>query len=135
MPRGVSIYDEARLQGRLWTPALERPAFWLDVADISTMTIATGVSHWRDKSGNGANATQAAAARQPAYSPVAFSGLPGITTDGVDDGLEIVTPLAQGNLNHAVYWVMRVIGAGSGIPYRPLLSVRPSGSQDVGALI
>jgi hypothetical protein len=136
MPRGVSPVDEARLQGRLWTPALVRPAVWLDAADLSTITISTGVSEWRDKSGNGANATQAASAARPAYSPVAFSGLPGITTDGADDRLEIVTTLSQGNLTHAVYWVMRVIGAGSGSDgYRPLIGVRPSAGQDLGALI
>jgi hypothetical protein len=136
MPRGVSPVDEARLQGRLWTPAFEQPAVWLDASDISTITIATGVSEWRDKSGNGANATQATAANQPAYSPVEFSGLPGITTDGVNDSLGIVTTLSQGNLTHAVYWVMRVIGAGSGVDgYRPLIGVRPSASQDIGALI
>ena len=37
---------------RLWTPALLRPELWLDAADLSTITIATGVSEWRDKSPN-----------------------------------------------------------------------------------
>ncbi|MFN8994753.1 MAG: hypothetical protein ACK5X3_13970, partial [Pseudomonadota bacterium] len=116
MPRGVSFYDEALIQGRLWTPALERPAVWLDAADLSTITIATGVSQWRDKSGNGANATQATAANQPAYSNTGFFGLPGITFDGLSDQLEIFTTRMQ-NTTHGVYWVFIRRGAGAGDTY------------------
>lgn len=41
--------------------------FWYDAADISTITISSGVSvsQWADKSGNGFHATQGTAARQP----------------------------------------------------------------------
>lgn len=67
MPRGVNQYDEAQLQGRLWTPDLARPALWLDAADPSTITVATGVSEWRDKSGNNRHVSQATTSRQPAY--------------------------------------------------------------------
>jgi hypothetical protein len=42
---------EALLQGRLWTPALLGPALWLTANDLSTISIATNVSQWRDKSG------------------------------------------------------------------------------------
>lgn len=38
---------------------------WFDAEDSSTVTLATGVSSWRDKSGNGANAVQATGAAQP----------------------------------------------------------------------
>jgi hypothetical protein len=69
MPRGTDRYDEARLQGRLWTPQLERPnlGIWYDAADLSTVSIATGVSELRDKSGNARHATQAAGVTQPEY--------------------------------------------------------------------
>ena len=80
MPRGVGLnwrYDEARLQGRLWTPALLRPSLWLDASDISTITVSSGVSEWRDKSGNGRHA--ATAVRQPILSFNVQNSLSAIT--------------------------------------------------------
>lgn len=56
---------------------------WLDAADASTITIATGVSTWKDKSGNGFNVAQATGSRQPTYTTNLQSGLPGIVFDGV----------------------------------------------------
>ena len=132
MPRGVSPVDEARLQGRLWTPALVLPAVWLDAADLSTITIATGVSEWRDKSGNGSHATQATAANQPVYSQTGFFGLPGITFDGSNDQLDISTTRMQ-NTTHGVFWVFIRRGAGTGDAYKPSVGVLSSGT-DRGAL-
>jgi hypothetical protein len=132
MPRGVSPVDEARLQGRLWTPALVLPAVWLDAADLSTITIATGVSEWRDKSGNGANATQATASARPAYSETGFFGLPGITFDGSDDQLNISTTRMR-NTTHGVFWVFVRRGAGTGDVYKPSVAVL-TGGLDRGAL-
>ena len=40
---------------------------WYDAADATTITQATGVSSWADKSGNGRTCSQATAANQPAY--------------------------------------------------------------------
>lgn len=65
MPRGLSIYDSAAMQGRLWTPDIFRPLLWLDASDLRTISIATGVSEWRDKSGNGLHVSQATGASQP----------------------------------------------------------------------
>lgn len=68
MPRGVSRLDEAMLQGRLWTPDLLRPAIWLDSSDISTLSIiGTGISQWRDKSGNNNHYAQSNTALRPTY--------------------------------------------------------------------
>ncbi|MFM6394347.1 MAG: hypothetical protein ACKPFH_18075 [Dolichospermum sp.] len=51
---------------KLLTPAQISTALWLDAADSSTITLnGSNVSQWNDKSGNGRNATQATAARQP----------------------------------------------------------------------
>jgi hypothetical protein len=41
---------------------------WLDAADSSAVTIATGVSGWRDKSSNAYNLTQSTTGNQPSYS-------------------------------------------------------------------
>ena len=121
-----------------WTPASITTALWLDAADSSTITIATGVSTWADKSGNVANATQATTTLQPSYSGTAFPGsLPGVLFDGVDDIMDIST-IAMRNQTHGVYWVWSRSGAGSGGAdiYRPMIGVRASAGTgtDRGAL-
>jgi hypothetical protein len=88
MPRGVSPLDEARLQGRLWSPALILPqlAGWWDSADLSSLSFGTGVSQWRDKSGNGRHFAQATGANQPV--PSSLSGLSGLYFGGADQYME-----------------------------------------------
>ena len=77
MPRGLNPYDEARLQGRLWSPDVLRPSVWFDAADLSTLTLVSGdASEWRDKSGNGRTVTQTTAARRPTYLAYGFNGRP-----------------------------------------------------------
>ena len=74
MPRGYNIVDEAILQNRLWLPNVLRPALWLDANDESTITIDTGVSEWRDKSGNERNFTQGTGGTQPTYTLDGLNG-------------------------------------------------------------
>jgi hypothetical protein len=105
---------------------------WLDAADLRTITIATGVSEWRDKSGNGSHATQATAANQPVYSQTGFFGLPGITFDGLNDQLDISTTRMQ-NTTHGAFWVFIRRGTGAGDAYRPSVGVL-AGATDRGAL-
>jgi hypothetical protein len=121
----------------LWTPAdlpIGLLSLWLDAADLSTITIATGVSQWRDKSGNGAHATQTTAANQPVYSQTGFFGLPGITFDGLNDSLSISTTQIQ-NTTHGVYWVFSRRGPGNNGAggYMPSVGVL-AGATDRGAL-
>ena len=71
----------------LWTPSAITTAMWLDASDSSTITIATGVSEWNDKSGNARNATQAIGANQPLVIANAFNGLQVIRFDGSNDTL------------------------------------------------
>lgn len=87
MPRSLNPYDEAGLQSRLWTPDVLRPALWLDAADPSTITVATGISEWRDKSGNGRHFTQTTTASQPDLSMGTFNGANCVRFDGVNDVL------------------------------------------------
>lgn len=55
MPRGVSRYDEARLQGRLWTPHALRPSvvLWLEAGEFPTLTLDSSdrVTVWSDRLG------------------------------------------------------------------------------------
>ena len=77
MPRGVDAWDEARLQGRLWTPEVLPLTLWLDAADLSTLSVgASGVDTWRDKSGNARDATTTV--RRPAFLANAQNGLPAV---------------------------------------------------------
>jgi len=76
MPRGVSRLDEALLQGRLWSPQVLRPALWLTASDLSTISIATGVSQWRDKSGFDRHYGTGTTSNQPAYRATGFNGRP-----------------------------------------------------------
>ena len=56
-------------------------ALWLDAEDAASITLnGSTVSQWDDKSGNGRNATQAAAANQPAYNTSAINGKPAVVT-------------------------------------------------------
>ncbi|MFN8711204.1 MAG: hypothetical protein ACK5Z2_00025 [Bacteroidota bacterium] len=88
MPRGYNQLDAAFIQNRLWSPIVLRPALWLDAADISTITVATGVSEWRDKSGNNRHFTQSTPANQPAYNRNGINGLGSISFDGTAKALQ-----------------------------------------------
>lgn len=73
---------------KLWRPfelgsAL---ALWLDSEDTTTVTLNSGnVAQWDDKSGNGNNASEPVASKQPAYGTMQASGKPALVFDGIDD--------------------------------------------------
>lgn len=71
----------------LWTPAEITTSLWLDASDASTITISTGVSEWRDKSGNNRHSVQASGSSQPAIIATAQNGLDVLDFDGVNDYL------------------------------------------------
>ena len=67
----------------LWTPAQLTTSLWLDAADSSTITEASGaISAWNDKSGNARHATQATGALKPAYQSNIQNGLPAVYESG-----------------------------------------------------
>lgn len=87
MPRGTDRYDEARRQGRLWSPRLLRGdltlAAWHDAADFSTLTTSSGrVSQWSDKSGNNRHQKQSTSGSQPLLELDGFNALPTLYFDG-----------------------------------------------------
>lgn len=68
-----------------FSPLALRPLVWLDAADTTTITSASGlVSQWSDKSGNARHATQATALLQPTTGSNTQNGLNVLTfTDHV----------------------------------------------------
>lgn len=71
MPRGISRYDEVRLQGRLWTPAALRGklALWASARLSPITTVSDKVSQWDDISGNGNHLVQSSAGNRPEFRP------------------------------------------------------------------
>lgn len=73
---------------KLWQPPSlgSDLAVWFDAADDSTITLnGTTVSLWKDKSGNGRDASQSTAANQPTYTANGISNKPVLTFDGAND--------------------------------------------------
>lgn len=79
----------------LWTPNVIYPYLWLDASDQATITISTGVSEWRDKSGNGRHATQTTGISQPSIGLAEVNGLDVLLFDGINDFLNCAFALAQ----------------------------------------
>lgn len=95
--------------GTEWSPASITTQLWFDANDAGSITIATGVSQWNDKSGNARHVTQATGANQPAYNSVQLNGLATLSFDGTDDCLRKtggVTGLLQ-NVGAATTYLVR----------------------------
>jgi len=72
MTRGFAPVDVAGLQ------------LWLDAADPNSVTLSgSNVTQWRDKSGNGTNASQATTSNQPIYQSNSMNGLPSIQFNAI----------------------------------------------------
>lgn len=82
----TSVFDPKKING------LEA---WYDASASDTITTATGVSQWDDKSGNGNNATQATGANQPATGSNTLNGRNVLTFDGSNDNLSLPTALCS----------------------------------------
>jgi hypothetical protein len=79
---------------------------WLDASENSTITVATGVSNWTDKSGSGRTVTQATTGKQPVYSLTGLGTLPGVTFNGTTSSMTRASFVyAQGSAT--VFSVMR----------------------------
>jgi hypothetical protein len=107
MPRGYNIIDEAQLQGRLWSPAQMQTALWLDASDISTISVDSGVSVWRDKSGNARHATQSTAASRPLLTTA--GGYPVVRFDGTDDWLTIASSFFPAGAPSGVSFIIAAV--------------------------
>lgn len=106
MPRGVSRYDEARFQRRLWTPANDPAGYvtrWFDASDLTTITAngSNQVSAWKDKSKNKDTATQATTANMPilAFDGV-FGPMPSLKFTSASAQNLNFGPLGTGNMSY-----------------------------------
>jgi hypothetical protein len=93
VPRGVDRYDEAQLQGRLWTPKELRASgnlkLWCDASDIATIITTSGlVSQWSDKSGFNNHLIQGTAVNRMGYDSSYLYGKPGLTEPDQTDALD-----------------------------------------------
>lgn len=115
--RGVDRYDEARLQGRLWTPLAYpalRPACWLDAADKKSLTISSGnVTAFTSRFGAGGGSANAGAAL--AYLPTGWTDGRSPCIDFPDDthGFNLTTSVTYaGGTGLSGYVVVNRPGAG-----------------------
>jgi hypothetical protein len=78
MPRGINAYDEARLQGRLWTPGREIIRSGLNLDAQRNITVVSGaVSQW-DDSDRLWSFTQGTAGARPAYQATGWNNTPSV---------------------------------------------------------
>jgi hypothetical protein len=83
--------------GEAWTPAAITTSAWYDASDADTITEATGVSQWDDKSGNTNHLTQGTGANQPATGTRNINGLNVLDFDGTNDTLYNSGSVFSGN--------------------------------------
>jgi hypothetical protein len=78
MPRGINAYDEARLQGRLWTLGREIIRSGLNLDAQRNITVVSGaVSQW-DDSDSLWSFTQGTAGLRPAYQATGWNNTPSV---------------------------------------------------------
>jgi hypothetical protein len=88
MPRGVSIYDEARLQGRLWTPTAIASGLRLfcDFGDLSRLTVDSGSGGITSTARNIA-AGMINTGTRPSYATNGFNGRISANFNGANQGM------------------------------------------------
>jgi hypothetical protein len=84
----LSIKSPPSSAPALWTPSAISTLAWFDANDSGTITIATGVSQWNDKSGNGRHISQGTATNQPAYTANTLNSRHCVVFDGSNDSLQ-----------------------------------------------
>lgn len=127
---------------------LQGLALWLDAADLSTITLDSGlVAQWSDKSGNGKNAVQSDSAKRPSGTD-SINALNAVGFDGTNDCLTVASlalPVAitifavfdQDNATIKGYFMEHGPNAGTSDGFfmlngNPSLAVRRSTVQNTG---
>jgi len=83
-------------------------SLWLDAADSSSITIATGVSQWRDKSSNAYSLTQSTTASRPTYSS-------NLVTFSNDTFLNVPFGVMNNLSNWSLFFVMNPVSSSNWI--------------------
>lgn len=122
----TDIGDTAAFSGSIpttgpgtWTPAnyATAPFFWFDASDGATITIATGVSQWNDKSGHANHIAEATGANQPTRTTGVYNGLATLTFDGTNDRLHKSGSLTAATGSGTLFAVLKPTGASAGNVY------------------
>lgn len=129
--------------GGAFTPkSISGLAAWYDAADTSTLTIATGVSQWRDKSGNNRTLRQTTGNNQPASGTRTIGGKNALDFDGSNDVLSYVDGSAVPiyDIDIGTPRAVTVFGAfasDTGNAVRDLLSLQRTGknANDTGVYV
>ena len=87
---------------------IEDLKLWLDADDASTITIATGISSWVDKSGAGNTVTQATGTNQPAYVAGVLNGKAVVRFNGAATALSNSTPANLDNLTGFTLFIVQM---------------------------
>ena len=108
MPRGFNRYDEARLQGRLWTPGFDVIRTGLRLNANTRITVVSGaVSQWDDTEGRW-SFTQSNASLRPLYSSTGWNGTPAVNVTAATQvlvGTTTFTPLVGATGLTTFAWV------------------------------
>jgi hypothetical protein len=110
VPRAAGGFDPRKISGI---------QLWLDAADSSTITVDTGVSEWRDKSGVGSKSfVQAIGNDQPATGTETLNGKNVLVFDGSNDSLSISSPPMSTSMPLSLFIVQRIVsGTNFGMSY------------------
>lgn len=87
-------------------------ALWLDPTDTTSYTIATGVSEWRDKSGNGNHFTQSVGNNQPTLATI--GGKTAFNFNGTSHHFFSTSTLFVGNVSFTFFQVFEGTFPGNG---------------------
>lgn len=128
----------AKFAATQFTPkSLANLSLWLDASDASTITIATGISQWRDKSGNGNNASQGVAGNQPTYvntvnskSVITFginAAQKYLTTGSITTSANTVVSVFKHRTANYTDWEGVISARGVGLSSKASVSAFPSG--------
>lgn len=89
MPRGISRYDEARLQRRLWTPAAVRGdlSCWWDFSERGALTHATGISAIKSRHKSDVTMEEGTGSKQPVFTVGGINGRDCANFSGTNNAL------------------------------------------------
>lgn len=135
MPRGISRYDEALVQGRLWTPAAVRGdlACWWDFSERGALTHATGISAIKSRHKSDVTMEEGTGSKQPVFSAAGFNGRACANFSGTNNTLGQVTTANSVMANSFTAAVAFSVLATSGADTRVLAYITTGNDYDNSA--